>query len=276
MVVSCCSLAAVTQAQTPRPKVSPKPTPRPPAQPSVAVQASPSQSARPIFRPAVLASGPDSLVNRIDVKALLQKGQKDGAVQFAVTVGPDGRANDAWTYHATRDCAALEHEVLAHLDGAKFTPPIYNYQPVTVILYGTVTFDADTPPHLHVLLNQDVDEIARGSDFVGPQPVIGGDSQFHGLRILENLPVAVEGVVDLVIRVDEKGNLQGAEVANEVPPLLGFGEAAADDFAGAKFIPGFRDGDATESTSVMSVCYKPQDESADPNAPGLQLQVGQP
>ena len=216
-----------------------------------------AQSARPQFRPAVLVTGPNSLVNRIDTKELLSKGQKDGAVQFGATVGPDGQASEVWTYHAMPGCEALEQEVLKGLDGSKFTPPIYNHQPVTVLLYGTVVFDADIKPYLRIFLNQDPRELQEANDFIGPQPVVGGDSAFTGLNVPKEIPVAVEGVVELRLSVDVKGNLLELDVTGENPPLLGFRESVLSDFKGAKFIPAFRSGDATESKCVVSVCYKP-------------------
>ena len=48
----------------------------------------------PRFRPAVLGSGPDSLVNQIDTQDLLKKGQKDGAIMFCCRVATTG--NVVW------------------------------------------------------------------------------------------------------------------------------------------------------------------------------------
>ncbi len=226
-----------------------------------------AQTPRPQFRPSVLATGKDSVVNRIDIKMLLGKGQKDGAVQFGVTVGPDGQASEVWTYHAMPGSELLAQAVLKGLNGSKFTPPIYNHQPVSTLLSGTVIFDADVPPHLRIFLNQDPKEIKAGSDFIGPQPVVGADSGFAGLNVPEAIPVAIEGVVELEIRVDEKGSLQEFKVTGEDPPMLGFRDSALADFKDAKFIPAFRSGEAIESKCVMSVCYKPVGVNPEPEGP---------
>lgn len=272
VVLSSVFVLAV-EAQTPRPQASRAPSPAPRATPSVA------PLPRPQFRPAVLATGPDSAINRIDVKALLKQGQKDGAVQFGVAVGKDGRAGEIWTYHAMPGSTELEKEVLRGLSQSRFTPPIYNYQPVVTLLSGTVIFDADVPPHLRIFLNQDPKEIRAGNDFVAPQPVIGGDSGFDGLNAPPELPVAVDGIVELELQVDGKGNLEGINITGEDPPLLGFREAALDDFQDAKFIPAFRSGDPIESKCVMTVCYKPIGIAApksDGPAKDLQLQLAPP
>jgi hypothetical protein len=147
--------------------------------------------------------------------------------------------------------------VLKQLPGSKFAPAIYNHQPVVVLLYGTVIFDPDAQPNLHIFLNQDPQQIKEGNDFIGPQPVFGGDSKFSGLHMPEAIPVAVEGVVELQLRVDTTGNLQELHVTGEDPPLLGFRDSALVDFRDAKFIPAFRDGDATEVKCTLAVCYKP-------------------
>jgi hypothetical protein len=242
---------------------------------SLALVLSAAAQGRPQFRPAVLATGPDSLVNRIDIAALRKKQQQDGAVKFAATVSPDGLAGEIWTYHAMPGCEELDKEVLKALERAKFTPPIYNHQPVTTMLYGTVVWDLEDPPHVRVLLNQDPEEIKAASDFIGPQPVIGGDSKFKGLHLPEALPVAIEGVVDVALHVDEKGQLRGLDVLVQDPPLLGFGESVIEDFRGAKFIPAFRDGDLEASTSIMSICYKPIGVAPEPE-PRLDLAVPTP
>jgi hypothetical protein len=45
-------------------------------------------------------------------------------------------------------------------------------------------------------------------------------------------------------------------VLGEDPPLVGFAQQAVADLAGAKFIPAFRDGDATDCDTRMDIYYK--------------------
>ncbi|MDQ6913281.1 MAG: hypothetical protein M3128_10455 [Verrucomicrobiota bacterium] len=237
-------LALTAAAQKPRASVAQSPKPMSVAQ------------ARPQFRPAVLGTGPDSLVNRINVDDLLSKGQKSGAIQFCAVVAPTGEATSAWTYHSMPNCEALNAEVEKRLDGVKFTPPIYNHQPVGVYLFGTVVFTADVKPHLHIFLNQDPRELKDGHDFIAPQPVMGADSKFTGLHFPPEIPVAVTGLAEIALRIDAKGTLQDMQVTGEDPPLLGFRDAALNDLAAAKFIPAFRSGDPSDSESILSFCYK--------------------
>src|SRR5205809_6423128 len=60
--------------------------------------ASPSPSPKPTlpeFRPALIGTGPDSLINRIDTADLIKKGQKDGAVMFSC-LGAYWRHRSQW------------------------------------------------------------------------------------------------------------------------------------------------------------------------------------
>lgn len=211
----------------------------------------------PQFRPAVLGSGPDALINRINVAELLHKGQKDGAVMFCSVVNEKGEATSSWTYRGMPGTDVLEAELNRCLDGVKYTRPVYNRQYVGVMLFGTLVFTAEAKPHVRIFLNQEPSEISAGSDFISPQPVYGADSKFTGLHIEDvELEVPVSGTVELALKVDAKGNLQGIDCIGEDPPLIGFGGQALADFRPAKFIPAFRDGDASESVTRLHIAYK--------------------
>ncbi len=266
--LSCC-LAFTATAQKPQ---AGKTTPAPVATTKPVASA---PAARPQFRPAVLRTGAESLVNRIRGDELKKKGQKDGAVQFSVLVRPDGSAEQFLVYHALSGSEALENEVAEQLEGAQFTPPIYEHQPVRALLTGTVLFAADESAHIRIFLNQDPREIEERSDFIAPQPVIGGDSKFAGLRPLEGLPVKVIGVATVGVRVDEKGAMLAGQVLNEEPPLIGLAAAVTEDIAGAKFIPPFRDGDVVASEVVMSFGYRPADDEPTSDS-SLNLQQASP
>ncbi len=198
------------------------------------------------------------MINRIDTAELLKKGQKDGAVMFCALVSPNGDISSAWTYRPMPGTEALQQELQKRLANAKFTPPIYQYQPVGVLLFGTAIFSAANKPHIQIFLNQDPNEIKTASDFIAPQPVIGGDSKFDGLTPPENgTSVPLTAIVDLRLKVNREGGLEGIDVLAEEPPQLGFGEAAVADFREAKFIPAFRYGDPDDASVIQPICYKP-------------------
>ena len=90
----------------------------------------------PRLRPAVLGSGPDSLVNQIDTQDLLKKGQKDGAIMFCCRVSTTGDVVSSTTYLPVPGSDLLEADA-KRLDKARLAPAIYEHKPVEVF-YGTV------------------------------------------------------------------------------------------------------------------------------------------
>lgn len=216
----------------------------------------------PMYRPVLLGTGPDSLINRIDTADLVKQGQKDAAVMFSCSVKKDGSVLSVSTYRGTPDSRALEQEVLKKLSIAsspKMLPAIYNHIPVDAIYYGTVLFSVvNDKPRLRIFSNQERAELAKESDFIAPQPYWGGDSKFAGFHYpgKDTAPVKVDGSAELELQVDEKGNLRDLKLLTEQPPFLGFGDAAFDDMAKAKFIPAFRDGKPTACDVKIPVYYK--------------------
>ena len=235
--------AGLASGQTPKPG-SPSPTPKP---------------TLPELRPALIGTAPNSLINTIDTADLIKKGQKEAAVMFSCLVAPTGQIVTSGAYRGTRGSELLEQELLKRLATAKFIPAIHNHQPVIAVFYGTVKFAVvNGKPRLRIFANQQLEEVDKETDFIGPQAYVGQDSQFTGLHYPETgSTVAVTGVVELALNVDAKGNLTNLQVLSEVPPLLGFGDAALSDFSGAKFIPAFRNGQPVESNVKVPLFYKP-------------------
>src|SRR6202011_493646 len=172
-----------------------------------------SQSASlPMYRPVLLGTGPDALINRIDTAGLIKQGQKEGAIMFACSVKKDGAVLSVSTYRGTPDSKLLEQEVLKKLSAAanpKFIPAIYNRIPVDAIYFGTVTFAiVNDKPRLRIFSNQEREELRRESDFVGPQPFWGADSKFNGFSYPsgESAPVQVDGSAELALKVGAAGH----------------------------------------------------------------------
>jgi hypothetical protein len=221
-----------------------------------------SQTAKlPMYRPVLLGTGPDALINRIDTAGLIKQGQKDAAIMFSCSVKRDGTVLSVSTYRGTPDSKLLEQEILKKLSAAanpKFIPGIYNHIPVDAIYYGTVMFAiVNDKPRLRIFSNQEREELKKESDFIGPQPFWGGDSKFNGFRYpsRETAPVMVNGSAELALKVDATGNLQDLKLLSEEPPFLGFGEAAFEDMSKAKFIPAFRDGKPVACDVKIPIYY---------------------
>lgn len=215
----------------------------------------------PMYRPALLGAGPSALINRVDVRDLMAKGQKDAAIMFTCSVAKTGEVVWSGTYRGTPDSKMLEEELQKRLADAKFVPAVYNHVAVDAIYYGTVTFAVvDGKPRLRIFSNQETEELKKEADFVGPQPFFGAPSKFSGFHYpsKEEAPLQVKGAVELELQVDASGNLAGAKVLNEEPPFLGFAEGAIEDIQVARFIPAFRDGKPVACTVKVPVYYTPK------------------
>ena len=218
----------------------------------------------PTYRPALIGTSPDAIINRIDENLLLKAGQKKGLIMFFALVDKDGTVKWSSTYRGTPESKLLEQELQRALTNAKMIPAIRNHEPVAVFYYAAVVFQVvDDKPRLRIFANQEASELRTENDFVGPQPCLGGDSKFEGLNYPTNLPVQVSGMVQLLLKIDAAGNLQEKKVMKEDPPLLGFGDAAMADFAKAKFIPAFRNGQPAACQVVLPVYYLAPESSAD-------------
>jgi hypothetical protein len=226
---------------------------------SQTIDVSSSRKARlPVYRPLLLGTGEDSLINQIDTQGLIKGGQKDAAVMFSCSVKKTGQVVWSGTYRGTPDSKLLEAELQKELADAKFVPAIYNHSPVDAIYYGTVIFAiVDGKPRLRIFSNQETAELEKENDFIGPQPFFGNESGFAGLHYpsKEYAPVQVNGVVELKMKIDAAGNLEKLTVGAEEPPFLGFADAATKDFSKVKFIPAFRDGKPVACEVTLPVYY---------------------
>ena len=221
------------------------------------------KSGLPMYRPILLGTGADSLVNRIDTAALMKQGQKDAAVMFSCSVKKDGSILDVSTYRGTPDSKLLGEELIKRLSAAanpKMIPAVYNHMTVDAVYYGTVLFSiVDGKPRLRIFSNQEREELAREADFISPQPFWGGDSKFAGFHYpsKSTAPVQVDGSVELALKVDATGQLQDLKLLSEQPPFIGFGDAAFDDMSKARFIPAFREGKPVACDVKIPIYYKP-------------------
>jgi TonB family protein len=232
--------------------------------PSGQASATPSGRATelPMFRPVLIGQGSTALINRIDERDLVGKGQKDALIMFTCAVKKDGEVEWSATYGGTPDSDFLKQELqkrISPASGLRFIPAVHDHQAVTAIYYGTVTFRVvNGKPRLRIFSNQEAGELEKEHDFIGPQPFSGDGSGFTGLNYppMEDGRLQVDGKVVLKMKIDATGNLQDINVVSEQPPLLGFGGAALKDFGNAKFIPAFRDGKPVECEVTLAVFYK--------------------
>jgi hypothetical protein len=234
------------------------------APPKATQSASPHASATPVatlpqYRPAVLGTGPLSVINRIDTQELIRQGQKDATLMFCCSVRRNGEIANTWIYRQSPESAALEAEAFRCLDNAVFVPAIYNHETVNVLFFGTISFKiVSGKPRLRIFANQEAEELKNESDFIGPQPFSGRGSKFEGLHFPnDTIAAPISGLVELAMKIDAAGNLKDLRLVSEYPPLAGFWRAAAEDFRVATFIPAFRDGKPVECNITLPVYYEP-------------------
>ena len=209
-----------------------------------------AQAAEPRFRPALIGNGPYALVNLIDTKKLMEKGQRDGLSSFQCHVTDSGKVANYVVYRETPGSKVLKEELGNALWRSSFIPAIYNGKPTGVLFLGTVLFVvADGKPHLRIYANQDRDDIAKGNNFIAPQLIAGTANK---VPLKDELAKAriyhQQGVVELETTVDANGNQKHIKVLSEDPPGFNFGKAELELLWDAKYIPGFRNGRPVDCT----------------------------
>jgi Gram-negative bacterial TonB protein C-terminal len=200
-------------------------------------------------RPALIANGPRALINMIDTKKLMEKGQRNGLLSFECFVTNAGEPVNAVTYRATPGSEVLEKEVMSALNRCRFIPAIYNGKPTEVLVHGTALFVVvDGKPHLRIYANQNPDDISKGNDFIAPQLIAGTTKALPQDELAKGRIYHEKGVVRLVIAVDANGNQKSVRVLSEEPGGFNFGHATLIMLQGAKYIPGFRNGRRVDCT----------------------------
>ncbi len=260
----CCCLfdlpAAEVELGSPKPARTASAPTAAPSTDAAAPTAAPGATATiPRYRPAMLGTSPLSVINRINTRELMQKGQKDASLMFCCSVKKNGEVSSLWIYRQTPDSTALADEVDRCFGNAILIPAVYNHEVVHVLFFGTVTFKVvNDKPRLRIFANQEASELDKESDFVGPQPFLGRESKFEGLHYPNDILTQwLSGIAEMGMKIDADGNLKELKLVAEHPPLAGFGRAASEDFRVARFIPAFRDGKPVECSITLPVYYEP-------------------
>jgi hypothetical protein len=213
-----------------------------------------SAESLPQMRPALVGSGPGSLVNLIDTQALFQKGQRDAWVMFECGVAADGIVFGSDFFTASPDSLLLRSEVRKRLRQTRFIPAVYNQKRTSAWFTGTVVFVvANGQPRLRIYANQELDEIRRGADFVAPQLVYVPNRH---ITDPPQYPTAAKrhdaaGVVKLRHSVDASGKTTNVQVISELRSY-GVGDYLKKVLPLVDFLPGYRNGRPTASTYTLT------------------------
>ena len=208
----------------------------------------------PAIRPALIGSGPGSLVNLIDTEGLFRKGQGDAWVQFECAVAGDGVAGGSDFFTASPDSSLLQEEIRKRLRQTRFIPAVYNHKRRWAWFNGTVLFVVkDGRPHLRIYANQDLDEIRRGTDFVAPQMIDVPDNYYMNFPKYptEAKHGEAAGVVKLRHSVDANGKTTNVQVITE-PSGYQLGDYLKKAIPRLDFCPGYRNGRPTATTYTLT------------------------
>lgn len=208
----------------------------------------------PERRPAMVGSGPASLVNRIDVNKLFTQGQRDAWLKFECAVLADGVSFGSNFFTASPDARLLKNEVRARLRQSRFIPAVHNHKRTFAWFAGTVLFAVkDGRPHLRVYAHQELDLIKDGADFVAPQMIDVPNNYYLNFPKTPTGMVRDDaaGVVRIRHSVDAKGKTTGVEVISE-PAGSGAGDYLKKALPLVDFTPGYRNGRPTATTYTFT------------------------
>jgi len=201
-------------------------------------------------RPALVGSGPGSLVNIIDTQGLLKKGQRDAWVMFEGVVLGDGLFWSSEFATFSPNAEPLRAELRKRLRETRFVPAIYKGRKAFAYFCGTALFVvANGQPHLRVYANQDMDEIRRGADFIAPQPVaVLGQGGINNFPDSPSASFRTGAVVKLKHTIDANGKTTDVHLISESVSGEHAGEAAAKMAAMLDYLPPYRNGHPVTAT----------------------------
>jgi hypothetical protein len=211
----------------------------------------------PAIRPALIGSGPGSLVNLIDAQALFQKGQRDAWVMFECFVAADGVAFGSDFFTASPNSTLLQGEIRKRLRGTRFIPAVYNHKPTSAWFAGTVVFAVvNGKPHLRMYANQELDVIKSGVDFVAPQIIDVPTNYYLNFPKTPTATVRDDaaGVVKVRHSVDANGKTTNVEVISE-PAGSHAGEYLKKALPMVDFTPGYRNGKPAATSYTFTWWY---------------------
>ena len=170
----------------------------------------------------------------------------------------DTRAYYTRVYGGTPGTEILTKELIGKIDRAIFHPALYRGTPQDTMIFGTVVFAVvEGKPHLRIYLNQEKEDLKKGSDFIAPQLVFLPGTWFskEGFRY----PARANGQAGTVaVRLDigVDGKVNGQQLVYESPKGMDFGGQVMMDVKEATFLPGYRSGKPVSSSFTMPWIYR--------------------
>jgi hypothetical protein len=200
------------------------------------------------MRPALVGNGPKSLVNLINTKHVMDRGVQHGALFFYAIIAPNGFPVYSKVWGMTKETEPLRDELRERLAEARFVPAVYNHRNVYAGLFGTLAFSVvDGKPHLRIFANQELPELQKESDFIGPQRISIPGHIYDFTKVKEPfggwMTEDKPGEADLSLTVDAAGHSKDVHVVSVTPAeSRKYADAAATITREQTFLPAYRDG----------------------------------
>ena len=222
---------------------------------------SPAQAENlPDMRPALIGSGPHALINLIDAKGLVQRGQGHGAIRIVALVRPNGSTVGSRVYGGTPGTDKLKWEVRNCLRRSQFIPAVHDHQNVYAYFYGTVMLGViDGKPRLRIFANQELSELEKESDYIQPQSFYLPNHYYEPQKYPEKSWASEDMPTVVVLReaMDASGKMKDIQVEKEMPPGGKRGESAVKVVKQLTFIPAFRNGRPVDSVTHVNFVFVP-------------------
>ena len=217
----------------------------------------------PEMRPALVGNGPNSLVNLISGKHVMERGFQHGALYFMARIDPNGFPSYSKIWGETDKIKPLRDEVHERLAEARFIPAVYHHQHVYAWLFGTVAFTSTGgKPHLRVFANQELSELEKESDFIAPQEIWLPGKNYDYAKWKDPFGSwstdDKAGSPNVSLTVDASGQVKDAHLES-LPP--GTTQAHADAelliIRQRLYLPAYRNGKPVESTTHPKLYFVP-------------------
>jgi hypothetical protein len=223
-------------------------------------------------RPAMLASGGDSVAACLHYPPKAKAKKDEAAIPFYCEVGANGRAAFISLF-GPEDKTEFRVALLKALSIGRFQPAMSGGKAVPVLLGGTAFFlFRDNEPIIAISLSTaDKEKTAALGNYIQPQLLSTNlefrrklwhaqhDPDIHPLMGVS--PVHAGAVV--LAQIDAKGDVVSTKIVAESRPGAGYGTLLVKGFQGAKFIPAFSDGKPVAGQFDMIANY---DKMQDPNS----------
>jgi hypothetical protein len=210
----------------------------------------------PDMRPALLGNGPNSLINIIDTKKLMEKGQGDAIVYFSCFVSDNGEGYEMVTYRSTPKSEALAEEAIDKSERSRFIPAVYGHRKRYAEVRGSIVYGViNGKPRLRIYLNQEQEHLKHGDDFISPQWVYLWEKS--NLRTMQYPQFGIySATVGVKMDLDASGKMKDSKVAFESPAGRGFGETVMKKIRDFTFLPAYQRGKPVASTTTWWLTFQ--------------------